>query len=175
MKTFVWIIGKPGSGKTSVGDFLVNLNKNIVHYSYGELLKKVQPSPGLEGYTLIDRQRVNEIIIEAGRDYSVVVVDGNPYSQVGFGFIEQIENNFDQVKVVYLDVDDKTALARLHNRGREVLVHDGTTQEDRINNFNQKLLPLIEEYSNDHSVVTIKVEEGDLVEVVAKRVLEEII
>lgn len=158
MKIFVWIIGKPGSGKTTVGDLLAKSETGVVHFSYGQLLKKVQPAPSTEGYTMEDREKVNKIILEASKNYSGIVVDGNPYSKVGFGFLDQIKIGFDVVSIVHLIIDDAEALARLNNRNREVLAHDGSSQEERIRNFNTKLLPLIEEYKGDGIVNEIAVD-----------------
>jgi adenylate kinase family enzyme len=175
MKTFVWIIGKPGSGKTTIGDSLLKLKDRIVHYSYGQLLKEIQPNPPAEGYSMEDRQKVNEIILHASKNYSIVVVDGNPYSQIGFGFIDQIRSGFDQIKVIHLCINDQEALLRLKQRGREVLVHDGSLQEDRIKNFNKKLLPLIQEYSERSPVMEIDVNADDSVDEITKKVFEAII
>lgn len=172
MKTFVWIIGKPGSGKTTIGDCLLKLKDEIVHYSYGQLLKEMQPNPPAEGYSREDRQKVNEIILHASKDYSIVVVDGNPYSQIGFGFIDQIRGGFDQIKVIHLCINDQEALFRLQQRGREVLAHDGSLQEDRIENFNEKLLPLIQEYSKRSPVIEIYVNADDSVDEITKKVFE---
>lgn len=86
MKTLVWIIGKPGSGKSTIGNSLASL-QGIAHLSYGELLKKIQPNPSDFGYSTKDRETVNQIILEKSQNYSVTVVDGNPYSKLGFGFL----------------------------------------------------------------------------------------
>jgi adenylate kinase family enzyme len=138
VKKLIWIIGKPGSGKTTIGHTLSELKEGVVHFSYGQLLKEVQPNPGVDGYSMQDREKVNEIIIQASLNYVVVVIDGNPYSQIGFGFIDQIRHGFDEVKVVHLCISDSQALSRLEERGREVLAHDGAVQADRIKNFNEK-------------------------------------
>ncbi len=156
MKKFVWIIGKPGSGKTTVGDYLGEASDTI-HLSYGELLKNVQLNPSAEGYSMEDRQKANEIILEASKKHSVIVVDGNPYSKIGFGFLNQIKAGFDTIHIVHLLLDDTDALFRLNNRNREVLAHDGSSQEERIRNFNTKLLPLIEEYKRDKVISEIAV------------------
>jgi adenylate kinase family enzyme len=157
MKKFVWIIGKPGSGKTTVGDCLAERNDSM-HLSYGELLKNVQPHPAADGYSMEDREKVNEIILEASKNHSTIVVDGNPYSKIGFGFLEQIKSGFDALYIVHLLINDTDALLRLENRNRKVLAHDGSSQKERIQNFNTKLLPLIEEYKGDGIVNEIAVD-----------------
>jgi adenylate kinase family enzyme len=175
MKTFVWIIGKPGSGKTTIGDAISNLKDGIVHYSYGQLLKEIQPNPPADGYSMVDREKVNEIILQASQNHSIVVVDGNPYSQIGFGFIEQIRSGFDQIKVIHLCINDQEALSRLKQRGREVLAHDGSLQEDRIKNFNERLLPLIQEYCKRSPVTEIDVSSSDSIDEVTQKVSKGII
>ncbi len=164
MRKFVWIIGKPGSGKTTVGDYLAHTS-DIVHLSYGELLKKVQPNPTSDGYSMEDRQKVNGILLEASRKHSITAVDGNPYSKLGFGFLDQIKTGFDTMHVVHLIIDDADALSRLKSRDRKMLVHDGDSEEERIQYFNSNLLPLIESYKSDKTVLEIEVKDHSTQEI----------
>lgn len=127
------------------------------HFSYGQLLKEVQPNPSLEGYSAEDRERINEILVLASNSHHTIVVDGNPYAKIGFGFLGQVEKFFDSVTVVHLFITDEAALARLIDRNRKVLAHDGSSQKDRVDNFNKNLLPLIVEYATTHSVFEIEV------------------
>ena len=156
MKTLIWIIGKPGSGKTTVGSIL-GKTSGTKHFSYGQLLKEAQPNPSLKGYSAEDREKVNEILVLASNSHHMIVVDGNPYAKIGFGFLGQVKKFFDSVTVVHLLMTDEAALARLIDRNREVLAHDGSSQKDRVDNFNKNLLPLIVEYATTHSVFEIEV------------------
>jgi len=156
MKRLVWLIGKPGSGKTTVGE-LISQEQDIVHFSYGQLLKQVQPNPGMDGYSLEDREKVNQILIEASRANEIVFVDGNPYSQLGFGFLKQIEKDFDEIITIELLIDDTEALARLNERNREVVAHDGNSQQERLDAFNNKLKPLIDRNRDLHGIKNIDV------------------
>ena len=116
-----------------------------------------------------DRKKVNEIIIKTSKTHSIVVVDGNPYSKIGFGFLDQIEKSFDQMYIFHLCVSDDVALSRLEKRNREVLAHDGASQKERVDNFNNNLLPLIEGYKRDGhrhvtEIVVTDMETGEIVQ-----------
>ena len=156
MKTLIWIIGKPGSGKTTAGN-LLGETAGAKHFSYGQLLKEVQPNPSDRGYSAEDREKVNAMLVLAGTSHDMIVVDGNPYAKIGFGFLGQVETFFDRVIVVHLLMTDKAALARLMDRNREVLAHDGSSQKDRIDNFNKNLLPQIVDYAKTHPIFEIDV------------------
>ena len=170
MKTLVWIIGKPGSGKSTVGNFLSKSN-DITHFSYGDLLKQTHPNPPTSGYTQADRDAVNTLITEASAKYDVVVVDGNPYSTTGFGFLEEVKESFNAIVTIHLLIEDSIALERLISRNREVLQHDGKTEKDRIQNFNERLLPLIIDNTERYSIYEIDVTNLRSEEV-AKKVLD---
>jgi len=156
MKTFVWLIGKPGAGKTTVGDGLASL-KQARHFAYSDLLKQVQPNPPATGYEDSDRDKVNQMIVEASNDVDVVLVSGNPYSSVGFGFLEQIRSHFSKILVIHLVISDGVTYQRLLARNREVLVHDGKNELDRVANFNDNLLPLINTYKIKNEIIEIDV------------------
>jgi len=173
MKTFVWLIGKPGSGKTTVGNFLAQ-SDGIVHFSSSALLKEVQPNPGPEGYSMEDRKKVLEVYFKARDQYDVIIVDGNPYSEMGLHIIDLIAPYFDATHIIHLTIDDDKALARLTERDREVLAHDGTTEEDRLKRFNIKLLPLIEAYKQYEKVIEIDVGDSNS-EAVAQKILVEVL
>lgn len=155
---FILIIGKPGSGKTTVGNLLSN-GDNIGHFSYGQLLRDIQPNPPLEGYSTEDREKVDQLLIQASDAFTTIIVDGNPYSKIGFGFLDRIEKFFNRVLVFHLLINDRQALARLEGRNREVSAHDGTSQKERIDNFDQKILPLIQKYKEGHTINEIDVSE----------------
>ncbi len=46
----VWLIGKPGSGKTTVGEYLSTLYGHVEYYSFSTLLKESQKEVGEEGF-----------------------------------------------------------------------------------------------------------------------------
>lgn len=170
MKTLVWIIGKPGSGKSTIGHSLASLN-GIAHLSYGELLKETRPNPSDLGYSMEDRRKVNQIILAKSQNYSVTVVDGNPYSKLGFGFVNQMEKAFNKIHIILLSLADNEALVRLNQRNREVLIHDGATQKDRLKNFNKNVQPLIDGYRKNHLIIEIDVTKMTLDEI-RKKVVE---
>ncbi len=63
MKTgLVWLIGKPGSGKTTVGEYIVEQNDGIEYYSFSSLLKKFQENIGPEGFFSRDKGKSLRLI-----------------------------------------------------------------------------------------------------------------
>ncbi len=171
MKTLVWIIGKPGSGKTTIGQSISKSMNEAIHFSYGQILQEVRPNLSVKGYTIEDRKKADLIILKASNNYQVIIVD----SQVGFGLIERIKDFFDEVKVIYLCLEDSEALLRLKLRDRKILVHEGSTHEDRIKSFNEKQLPLIKKYRESFDIKEIGVNSDDSIDDIVHKVLKELI
>ncbi len=170
MNTLVWLIGKPGSGKTTVGQSIAKLKPDAVHFSYGRLLEEVRPNPSIEGYTLEDRKKADQIILNARSTYPVIILD----SQVGYGLIERIKDFFDEVKVIHLCLEDSEALLRLQLRDRKILMHDGSTHADRIKSFNERQLPLILGYKESLDVTEISIKPDDSIDDVVQKVVGEL-
>jgi len=168
MKKLIWLIGKPGSGKTTIGQLFAGGRSDTAHFSYGQLLKQVQPNPASGGYSLSDREKVNHILINESKESDVVFVDGNPYSQLGFGFISQVESYFDEVYTIELTLSDKIALSRLEERGREIVAHDGKSVKDRVVHFNEQLKPLIDQNKTKYNIHSIDIETLSREEVLAE-------
>ncbi len=145
MKTLIGLVGKPGSGKTTVGNMLAHYY-GFRYESYGQLLKEVQPKPGVGGYGIADREKVNGHILELRTKYPGIVISFNPPPDIKFWLLEQIGGAFDKVALFHLLVSDATAHERLINRDREVLNHEGATQLDRLTYFSTKQLPIIREF-----------------------------
>ncbi len=145
MSVLIGLIGKPGSGKTTVGQMLAE-QLGFQYVSYGQLLKVVQSNPGVGGYSIADREKVNEYILELRTKYPGIVISFNPPPDIKFWLLEQIGSAFDHVALFYLQVSDATAHERLINRDREVLNHEGATQLDRLTYFSTKQLPIIREF-----------------------------
>lgn len=156
MKTLIWLIGKPGAGKTTVGEILGNSIVGAKHFSFGQLLREIEPNPSLQGYSDESRKKVRETIIGAASTYRVVVVDSNPYSR-GFLFIDLMRPHFEVMKVFNLTVTDDVARTRLDGRGRKVLLHDGASEEERIGKFNREIAPVIRECHDAYGVCDIDV------------------
>lgn len=171
MKTLIRLIGKPGSGKTTTGDLLQDRIPNSLHFSFGELLKQIQQTPPREGYTLDDRQRVNDFLKEKSKDIDVFIVDGNPYPPTNFDRRKQLDSLFDSVYDVNLLCSDETALARLESRGRELLTVEGEKPEDRITKFNTLVVPEIGKTKEIFNVLDLNTEmltQEEMIEAILK-------
>lgn len=145
MKTLIGLIGKPGSGKTTVGQMLAD-QYGFKYVSYGQLLKDIQPKPSAAGYSIVDRERANAYLLELLQSYPGLVVSFNPQPGIKFWLLEQIGGTFNHVALFHLLVSDAMAHERLMNRDRAVLSHEGTTQLDRLAHFSTKQLPIIQEF-----------------------------
>lgn len=58
----VWLIGKPGSGKTTVGEHLAFAHDYIEYYSFSTLLKEFQKEVGEEGFQQETRDSVYRLL-----------------------------------------------------------------------------------------------------------------
>ncbi len=166
MSVLIGLIGKPGSGKTTAGQMLAN-QYGFCYESYGQLLKQVQPKPKAGGYSITDREKVNEYILELRTKYPGIVISFNPPPNIKFWLLEQIGNAFDRVELFYLLIDDTTAHERLISRDREVLHHEGATQLDRLTYFSTKQLPIIREFQTNLRIKELTVDAMSKEEVLA--------
>ena len=166
MKTLIGLVGKPGSGKTTVGNLLAHYYG--FHYeSYGQLLKEVQPKPGAGGYSIADREKANEFILALRTKYPGIIISFNPQPGIKFWLLEQIGSMFDHVALFHLLVSDETAHERLMSRDRAVLSHEGTTQLDRLTHFSTKQLPIIREFQTSLRIKELVVDNRSKEEVLA--------
>jgi adenylate kinase family enzyme len=155
MKTLIWVVGIPGSGKTTVTKLLDNLTEARL-FSYGKLLRQAHPQPDSGDYSVADYEKVNQILIKDSFVYNNIIIDGNPYTKEGFDHLTKIKIHFDSVVLVQLQVSDKVALARLKERGFPI--QDETQQKKRIENFNSNLLPLISDYGKQNKILQVHAE-----------------
>jgi AAA domain len=166
MKTLIGLVGKPGSGKTTVGQLLAE-QFGFQYVSYGQLLKVVQPKPGVGGYSIADREKVNEYILELRTKYPGIIISFNPPPDIKFWLLEQIGSMFDHVALFHLLVSDTTAHERLMSRDRAVLSHEGATQLDRLTQFSNKQLPIIREFQTILNIKELAVDNKSKEEVLA--------
>lgn len=166
MKTLIGLVGKPGSGKTTVGNLLAT-HYGFRYESYGQLLKEVQPKPGVGGYSIADREKVNEYILELRTRYPGTIISFNPPPDIKFWLLEQIGSAFDQVALFHLLVSDATVHERLMNRDRTVLRHEGATQVDRLTYFSTKQLPIIREFQTNLRIRELTLDNKSKEEVLA--------
>lgn len=154
MKTgLVWLIGKPGSGKTTVGEYLSLSHDHIEYYSFSALLKQFQKEVGEDGFHQETRDKVYTLLADLSAR-KLVIVSGNPYTPTSFGDMKKLTSLF---RVIHFSAPDTLVLERLNERGRVVFVHDGSSQEERLKKFNDNVQPLIDEVLKEGGL-TISVE-----------------
>lgn len=162
----VWLIGKPGTGKTTVGKLVEQVKPGRVYYSFSDLLKKFQPDINKDGFTQDTRDEVYSFLSKESK-IKTVIVSGNPYTKNSFNEMNKINQG---VIVFNFEISDNEAVKRLMLRGREVFKHDGNSEKERLDGFNKKVLPEIEKITKNKKVHTLDVENKTPLEV--KKIVE---
>ncbi len=157
----VWLIGKPGSGKTTVGKKLEQSDRSIRYYSFSDLLKVFQPKLNQGGFTQDTRDKVYSFLSKEVKN-KTIIVSGNPYTSSSFQEMADITKNF---SVIIFQISDRAALERLNKRGRKVFAHDGDNQKERLDNFHKSVLPEIEKISKKRSARSVHVEDKNTEEI----------
>jgi adenylate kinase len=119
------LIGLPGSGKGTQGQFLAN-KLHLPHLSTGNMFRKMAKSEGLEGDLLrqqinagklVSGDLVNKIVSKflTNDDYkNGCVLDGYPRNLEQAKFLEEITKQ--PITVIYLSIDDDTVIKRILGR-----------------------------------------------------------
>lgn len=159
MQTLIGIIGKPGAGKTSVGVKLQEILLKSKHFSFGEVLKKMEPTYATDGFSPEGVKKVYEYLISEIQDTTYFIVDWNPYFPQGFYFITRLEEYFGKIITIHLVCGDAVAVERLESRKRRVLLaHEGSVYQDRVTSFNTLVLPEIEKSKAIYTINEINTE-----------------
>ncbi|MBP6888881.1 MAG: hypothetical protein KBC21_04270 [Candidatus Pacebacteria bacterium] len=93
-------------------------------------------------------------------------MSGNSYTPTSFSDMKKLTTS---LRVVHFSAPDPLVLKRLNARSREVFIHDGASQEERLKKFNDNVQPLIDEVLKETGA-TILVE-GKTKEGLAKEVI----
>ena len=163
MNTLVSLIGKPGAGKTTIGDALSSKLPKSKHFSFGDLLKTMEPSYVAEGFTPEGRKKVYDFLIFEIQDVDYFIVDWNPYYPQGFYFLDTMRPFFTKAITVHLVCNDTEAEKRLAARKRRILLpHEGNVYKDRVDSFNTTVLPEIEKATENYSIIEVHTEDKDI-------------
>jgi len=179
-KNLFLIIGAPGSGKTTDAEIIAKEDKNIAHFSTGELLRAEVSSKSALGLTIEKIINAGEIVpVQIALDTIIkainsstcntILIDGYPRSfeqMIGLDNILKNEKNIILKSVIEVEVTEQTAMDRVLGRNRGI--------DDNIevfkNRMNIYIKPLkeIKAYYNSKKILTTISGEEDIKNVVSK-------
>ena len=178
MKKLFLIIGAPGSGKTTDAELIAKENKNISHYSTGDMLRAEVSSGselGLEINEYISKglivpikiaiETITNAIKSAPTD--TVILDGYPRSMEQLHALEDyLNNNLELVSVIEVHVSEETARDRVLGRARGA---DDNTEvfNNRMKVYTEPLSDIQDFYSSKNLLKVIS-GEGTIEEIVAQ-------
>ena len=133
MKKLFFIIGAPGSGKTTDASLIAERNNNIVHYSTGNMLREEVAFGGelgqkIESYitkgALVPLEIIMNTMVSAIHKAPVdnVLIDGYPRSTeqvTAFDALLRKENNIELISVIEVRVSEQVARERILGRRAE--------------------------------------------------------
>jgi len=145
MKKLFLIIGAPGSGKTTDAELIAKENKEITHYSTGDMLraevasgseigKEIESyiSKGLIVPINIAIQTITNAIKSAPTE--IVILDGYPRSMEQLNALEDyLGSDLELVSVIEVEVSEDTARDRVLGRAR------GADDSDEVFNNRMKV------------------------------------
>ena len=170
-KKLFFIIGAPGSGKTTDAELIAKENKNITHYSTGDMLRKEVASGSelgkqIDGFISkglivpidIAIATITNAIKNAPTD--IVIIDGYPRSMEQLDALDKYLLNDSSLKllsVIEVEVSEKTAKDRVLGRNR------GADDNDEVfdNRMKVYLEPLAEIQSFYKNKNLLKVISGE--------------
>ena len=133
MKKLFLIIGAPGSGKTTDASIIAGKNKNIVHYSTGDMLREEVASNSELGQTidgfiskgaLVPLNIIIDTIISAIKNAPVdnILIDGYPRSTEQMTALDELlatENDIKLVSTIEVRVSEDVAKDRILGRAAD--------------------------------------------------------
>ena len=185
MKKLFLIIGAPGSGKTTDASIIAQNNKNIVHYSTGDMLREEVASGSdlgieIEGYiskgALVPLTIIVNTIVSAINNAPVdnVLIDGYPRSteqMIRFDELVEKEKNIELASVIEVRVSQDIAKERILGRASEAKAGEERS-DDSIEVFYDRMKIYTDPLEEIQKFYTTK----NLLEVISgERTLEEVV
>lgn len=179
MKKLFLIIGAPGSGKTTDAEIIAQNNKNISHYSTGDMLRAEVASGSELGNEInnyiskglivpikIAIETITNAIVSAPTDN--VILDGYPRSIEQMDALEDFLSQNSSIKLVNIievEVSEATARDRVLGRAR------GADDDEKVFNNRMKVytepLSEIRTFYKNKDLLTVISGEGTIQEVVS--------
>ncbi len=172
------ILGKSGSGKTTVADYIIKHNKNIEHYSMGNEFRKIANENPKIGEYVFSGKRVPEKIAEEVLAQIIdkfskdkIVIDGFPRDHNQTKLLDLLlQNKNIEIRIVFeIILDDNIASKRVLDRARG---NDDNIKvfNSRLKDYNTHMNHIRDYYKN----ILINVNGDDTVENIADFIIKKI-
>ena len=146
-----FVLGAPGSGKTTISRNLSTRNPQISHYSMGDLLRKRKElAKTLENSQYAPTAIIQEIMEEIFRNPKnpIMLMDGFPRNEEQLLLFEQMESRKFLTKVIEIEVEEEISLQRLHKRNERIEDLDLKKNQNRLQEYYKEIEKIRTFYQN---------------------------
>jgi adenylate kinase len=180
LKKLFLIIGAPGSGKTTDAELIAKSNKNISHYSTGDMLRTEVASSSKLGQEInqyiskglivpikIAITTITNAIKNAPTD--TIILDGYPRSIEQLNALDEYlteDNSLELTSVIEVKVSEETARERVLGRNRGA--DDNTEVFDSRMRVYTEPLAEIQAFYNTKNILKVISGEGTIEEIVTE-------
>ena len=160
MKDIVFILGPPGSGKSTICNKLIE-EFQCFHISVGNLLREEIKANGKYSKLIEDIIKNGKIVPSDitinllrkeidSTDSKIILIDGFPRNEENYNYWGKIEKFYPIKFVIYLDCKKSIVFDRIIKRSlNSDRIDDNITSiKKRLNTFNKDTVPIINLYNN---------------------------
>lgn len=176
MKKLFLILGKSGSGKTTIAKYITQQNKEIEYYSMGDEFRKIANKNPEIGKYVFSGKRVPEkvaedvlskVIDKFSKD--IIIIDGFPRDHKQTKLLKLLlkNKNIEVKNVIEIILNENTASERVLNRLRG---NDDNIKvfNDRLKDYTMQMKHIREYYKN----ILINIDGNDKVENISRQILD---